>query len=320
MWVRAYRHNANSFWMHTHTEELYDIKISNSQLYFSQFCLRSWRRSNSFFQFGDTRQLLKDPRCRCVFDLTQKCRRICDWLFRVPFLSVQRLQGERSTVNYCGKMRWAESTSTTHWHWQLDFSFTVCSSHFLSFCAPHVGTWSWFSHWKSAIHAVLYDGDYLRSRRLSSHVCDGTCMTWCMRKGKGFDPHYCAYNLFLSWHPKLCLYSTLATRIVSIWPQLQDKHRPCAMLVLIGIITAIGSGGAYNIVTVLQHRSMECTALMKSSIEHFSRCHTVREIESEDSVLLGILDQHPMCTEHLIMLLQCMQGYWELCDSSWYSF
>ena len=104
-------------------------------------------------------------------------------------------------------MRCAESTSTTHWHWQLDFSFTVCSSHFLSFCAPHVGTWAWFSHWKSAIHAVLYAGDYLRSRRLSSHVCDGTCMTWCMRKGKGFDPHYCAYNLFLSWHPKLCLYS-----------------------------------------------------------------------------------------------------------------
>ena len=147
----------------------------------------------------------------------------------------QRLNGERSTVNSCGKMRCAESTSTTHWHWQLDFSFTVCSSHFLSFCAPHVGTWAWFSHWKSAIHAVLYDGDYLRSRRPSSHVCDGTCMTWCMRKGKGFDPHYCAYNLFLSWHPKLCLYSTLATRIVSIWPQLQDKHRPCAMLVLLWI-------------------------------------------------------------------------------------
>ena len=72
--------------------------------------------------------------------------------------------------------------------------------------------------------------------------------------------------------------------------------------------TVIGSGGAYNIVTVLQHRSIECTALMKSSIEHFS-CHTVREIESEDSVLLGIRDQHPMCTEYLIMLLQCMQGY-----------
>ena len=31
------------------------------------------------------------------------------------------------------------------------------------------------------------------------------------------------------------IYSTLATRIVSIWPQLQDKHRPCAMLVLLWI-------------------------------------------------------------------------------------
>ena len=151
-------------------------------------------------------------------------------------------------------------------------------------------------------HAVLYDGDYLRSRRPSSHVCDGTCMTWCMRKGKGFDPHYCAYNLFLSWHPKLCLYSTLANRIVSIWPQLQDKHRPCAMLILIWIIAVIGSGGAYNIVTVLQHRSIECTALMQSSIEHFS-CHTVRKIESEDSVLFGIRDKHLMGTEYLIRKL-----------------
>lgn len=31
------------------------------------------------------------------------------------------------------------------------------------------------------------------------------------------------------------IYSTLANRIVSIWSQLQDKHRPCAMLVLLWI-------------------------------------------------------------------------------------
>ena len=231
----------------------------------------------------------------------------------------QRLNGERSTVHSCGKMRCAESTSTTHWHWQLDFSFTVCSSHFLSFCAPHVGTWAWFSHWKSAIHAVLYDGDYLRSRRSSSHVCDGTCITWCMRKGKGFDPHYCAYNLFLSWHPKLChLLYTCEQNCVNLATIAGQASSLCYVGIALNF-TVIGSGGAYNMVTVLQHRSIECTALMKSSIEHFS-CHTVREIESEDSVLLGIRDQHPMCTEYLIMLLQCMQGYWELCDSSWYSF
>ncbi len=32
---------------------------------------------------------------------------------------VKRLQGERSTVDYCGKRRCAWSTSTQHWYWQL---------------------------------------------------------------------------------------------------------------------------------------------------------------------------------------------------------
>ena len=97
-----------------------------------------------------------------------------------------------------------------------------------------------------------------------------------MRKGKGLTLITAPTTSSSHGNQNCVIYSTLATRIVSIWPQLQDKHRPCAMLVLIGIITAIESGGAYNIVTVLQHRSIECTALMKSSIEHFSRCHTVR--------------------------------------------